>query len=762
MQIHFAWVYNYAMLLLSTKTTAMQNTSSQIEKVDFSDALSERYLAYALSTIMSRSLPDVRDGLKPVHRRLLYAMLQLNLAPDSAYKKCARVVGDVIGKYHPHGDVAVYETLVRLAQNFSLRYPLIDGQGNFGSIDGDGPAAMRYTESRLTSIALELMGDLNKDTVDFRLTYDDSDNEPVIFPAAFPNLLANGSEGIAVGMATSIPPHNLDELCDATLYLVDHPSAEVVKLLDFIQGPDFPTGGIMEASKEAILQIYETGRGAVKLQARWERENLSHGTYQIVITEIPYQVQKSKLIEQIADLLRDKKLPLIDSIRDESAEDIRVIIEPKNRSCSPEMIMQSLFKQTPLEFRVNVNMNVISSRGIPIVMNLKQILEEFIAHRKDIITRRSQFILGKIIHRLEILEGFRIAYLNLDEVIKIIREEDEPKAIMMKRFGLSDIQAEAILNMRLRSLRRLEEIEIQREFDRLSLEKAELEGILSDENKLKKVLKNELKDIQKRFSKDTIIGKRKTDLVEASGAVQEIHIEAFIEREPITVICSKMGWIRSQKGHLIDLSGLKYKEGDEEGRILHCQTTDNLLIFTSCGRFYTILADNIYKGKGDGEPIKMMVSIENDDEIIAMHVYKPGMKFLVASTSGKGFIVDAGDTTAQTKMGKQILNIVSGEKALACLAVKGDKVATVGTNRKLLVFDLTEIPEMKRGQGVMLQRFKDGRLSDIQMFESAQGMKWTASNGKIRIEQDLLPWQGKRAAAGKIPPTGFGKDNRFF
>ena len=734
---------------------------NKIERADFADALSERYLAYALSTIMSRSLPDVRDGLKPVHRRLLYAMLQLNLAPDSAYKKCARVVGDVIGKYHPHGDVAVYEALVRLAQNFSLRYPLIDGQGNFGSIDGDGPAAMRYTESRLTAIALELMLDLNKDTVDFRLTYDDSDNEPVIFPAAFPNLLANGSEGIAVGMATSIPPHNLDELCDAILYLVDYPVADTLKLLDFIQGPDFPTGGVMEVSKEGLLQIYDTGRGSVKLQARWARENLSHGTYQIVITEVPYQVQKSKLIENIADLLKEKKLPLIDSIRDESAEDIRIIIEPKNRSCAPEMIIQSLFKQTQLEFRVNVNMNVISSRGVPVVMNLKQILEEFIAHRQDIITRRSRFILDKINHRLEILEGFRIAYLNLDAVIQIIREEDEPKTVMMKRFMLTDIQAEAILNMRLRSLRRLEELEIQREFDKLSLEKSELEGILSDKHKLKKLLKTELKDIQTRFGKDTLIGKRKTDLVEASGIVQEIHIEAFIEREPITVICSKMGWIRSQKSHLIDLSGLKYKEGDEEGRILHCHTTDNLLIFTSSGRFYTILADNIYKGKGDGEPIKMMVAIENDDEIVAIHVYKEGMKFLVASTSGKGFIVDAAETMAQTKMGKQILNIVSGEHALVCLEVNGDKVATVGTNRKLLIFGLDEIPEMKRGQGVMLQKFKDGRLSDVQLFHAAQGMKWKASNGKIRIEQEILPWQGKRAASGKIPPSGFGKDNRF-
>ena len=605
------------------------------------------------------------------------------------------------------------------------------------------------------------MGDLNKDTVDFRLTYDDSDNEPVLFPAAFPNLLANGSEGIAVGMATSIPPHNLDELCDAILHLIDHPSADILKLLDYIQGPDFPTGGLMETNKASLLQMYETGRGAVKLQARWERENLSHGTYQIIITEIPYQVQKSKLIEHIADLLKDKKLPMIDNIRDESAEDIRVVIEPKNRSCDPALIMQSLFKLTALEQRVNVNMNVLSSASIPQVMNLKQILEEFISHRRVIVTRRSQHILDKIIHRLEILEGFRIAYLNLDEVIKIIREEDEPKPIMMKRFGLSDVQAEAILNMRLRSLRKLEEIEIQKEHDRLSVEKAELEGILSDESKMKKLIKSEVKDIQKRFGKSTELGARKTDLIEASDLAPVMNIEAFIEREPITVICSKMGWIRSHKTHIIDLSGLKYKEGDEAGRIIHCQTTDNLLLFTESGRFYTILADNIYKGKGDGEPVKLMVNIENDDEIVAIHVFKPGLKFLVASTAGKGFIVEAEEAIAQTKMGKQILNVASAEKAIACLDIKGNKVATVGTNRKILVFDLSEIPEMKRGQGVMLQKFKDAKLSDVQLFDSAQGMKWTASNGKIRIEQDVMPWSGRRAGMGKIPPTGFGKDNRF-
>lgn len=735
--------------------------SSNIEIVDFSKALSERYLSYALSTIMSRSLPDVRDGLKPVHRRLLYAMLQLRLDPESAYKKCARVVGDVIGKYHPHGEAAVYDTLVRLAQSFSLRYPLIDGQGNFGSVDGDGAAAMRYTESRLTDIAMEMMVDLDKNTVDFRNTYDDSDTEPCLLPAAFPNLLANGSEGIAVGMATSIPPHNLDELCDAMLHLLDHPNAEIQKLMEFVEGPDFPTGGIIIDSKETISQIYEKGKGSVRLQARWSKESLSHGTYEIVITEIPYQIQKSKLIEHIAELMKDKKLPLIDNIRDESAEDIRVIIEPKNRSIDPEIIMQSLFKQTALETRFNVNMNVISSSNIPQVMNLRQILLEFISHRKVVITRRCKFVLDKINHRLEILQGLKIVYLNLDEIINIIRNEDEPKPVLMQRFNLTDIQAEAILNTKLRSLRKLEEIEIQKEFDKLTSEKLELEAILSEELTLRKVIKGEIKDIQKRFGKTTKLGSRKTDIIESTETATVIDIAAFIEREPITVICSKMGWIRSLKTHLTDLSGIKYKEGDSTNFILHCYTTDNILVFTSSGRFYTILADTIYKGKGDGEPIKLMVNIDNEDSIIAMHIAKNDKKFLVASTSGKGFIVDCNEALAQTKIGKQILNVPTSEIALKCMEIDGDMIATIGNNRKLLVFKISEIPEMKRGQGVMLQKFKDAKLSDIQIFKSPEGFKWASTSGKIRTEENIIAWQGKRAAAGKIPPTGFPKNNEF-
>ncbi len=736
-------------------------TTPKINVVDFSEALSERYLAYALSTIMSRSLPDVRDGLKPVHRRLLYAMLQLKLAPDAAYKKCARVVGDVIGKYHPHGDGAVYDTLVRLAQDFSLRYPLIDGQGNFGSLDGDNAAAMRYTESRLTEIALALMGDLDKETVDFRLTYDDSDQEPTLFPAAFPNLLANGSEGIAVGMATTIPPHNLHELCDAMLYQIDHPNVEVVKLLEFVQGPDFPTGGTVISNKAALLQMYQTGKGSVRLRARWSKENLSHGTYQIVITEVPYQVQKSKLIEHIADLYREKKLPLVDGIRDESAEDIRIIIEPKNRSCDAEMIMESLFKQTALETRIHTNMNVLSSSGIPQVMNLKKVLEEFLNHRKNIVTRRSKFTLGKINHRLEILEGLRIAYLNLDEIIKIIREEDEPKPIMMQKFGLTDVQVEAILNMRLRSLRRLEEFEIRAEHEKLMVEKSYLEGVLSDDDKCRLVIKDEIKDIRKRFGHSTELGKRRTDFVESNETATVVNIEAFIEREPITVLCSKMGWIRSVKGHLTDLSAIKYKEGDGERFSIHCYTTDQVLVFTESGRFYTIFADGISKGKGDGEPIRLMVSMEQEDNIMKLHIFKAGTKFLVASTAGKGFIVEAEDVIAQTKMGKQILNVSNPQKALVCMEVNGDKIASIWNNHKLLVFDIAEVPQMKRGQGVTLQKFKDGRLSDVQIFKGETGFTWVGSGGKKRMEHNLLPWQGKRASAGKIPPAGFSKSNRF-
>jgi topoisomerase-4 subunit A len=738
------------------------NVNAKIDTVDFASALGERYLAYALSTIMSRSLPDVRDGLKPVHRRLLYAMLQLKLNPDSAYKKCARVVGDVMGKYHPHGDMAIYDTLVRLAQSFSLRYPLIDGQGNFGSIDGDNAAAMRYTESRMTSIATLLMEDIDKETVPFRPTYDDSDLEPSLMPASFPNLLANGSEGIAVGMATSIPPHNLHELCSALMHLIEHPNAEVQDLLTFIKGPDFPTGGVIVDSQDVISQCYKTGRGSIRVRAKWEKEQLKSGLYQIVITEIPYQVQKSKLIEHIADLFRDKKLPMLDNIRDESAEFMRIVLEPKNRNCSADALMESLFKQTALESRITVNMNVLSSKSIPMVMNLKQILVEFLDHRNTVVLKRSQFLLSKINHRLEILAGLKIAYLNLDEIIKIIREEDEPKPIMIKRFGLTDIQAEAILNMRLRSLRKLEEQEILVELSKLQKEQAELEKILSNDKTRWTLIKSEIGNIQKQFGFGTTLGDRRTVFAETKHAAKDVDITAFIEREPITVFCSKMGWIRSSKGHITDFSSIKYKDGDEEKFWLHTYTTDKILIFTSSGRFYTMLADNLHKGKGHGESIRLMIDMKNEDDIISMSVFYPSSKLLVAGSNGKGFIVPSDDVVAQTKLGKQILVVPNGHNAICSLLISSDtdKVATIGENRKLLISDIKDIPEIKKGQGVILQRFKGAKMTGVKIFNGSGGISWQ-QGGRIRVESNLTPWIGKRGSAGKIPPMGFPKDNTF-
>lgn len=733
---------------------------NNIKNIDFSAALGERYLAYALSTIMSRSLPDVRDGLKPVHRRLLYAMLQLKLEPSASYKKCARVVGDVIGKYHPHGDVAVYETLVRLAQSFSLRYPLIEGQGNFGSIDGDNAAAMRYTESRLTSIAMLLMVDIEKDTVPFRPTYDDSDSEPAIMPSAFPNLLANGSEGIAVGMATSIPPHNLHELCDALIHLIKYPNAGVEELLQFVKGPDFPTGGIIIDSPAVIASCYLTGKGGLRVRAKWEKESLSHGLYHIIITEIPYQVQKSRLIEHIADLMRDKKLPMIGNIRDESAEEIRIVIEPKNRSCPADVIMESLFKQTELESRISINMNVLNSKSIPEVMNLKQILCEFLAHRDLVVLKRTNFLLEKVRNRIEILSGLRIAFLNLDEIIKIIREEDEPKEIMMDRFTLSDIQAEAILNTRLRSLRRLEEQEIIADLEKLQKEKLYLEEISSNDRSRFALIESEIKNIQKQFGFGTKIGDRKTDIIEASTQLASVNIEAFVEKEAITIICSKMGWIRSVKGHITELDSVKYKEGDEQSFILHGYTTDQILIFTDSGRFYTILADNIAKGKGHGDSVKLLIDMGSDD-IVNMLIYAQDTKLLVASRNGKGFLVSSSEVVASTKLGKQILNLSKDEKALGCFMANGDTVATIGENRKLLIFDISEVPEMKRGSGVILQKFKDAKLVDIKIFNASDGLSWIQTGGRTRTETDLTSWLAKRGGAGKIPPVGFPKNNKF-
>ncbi len=730
-----------------------------ITDVSFKDAISERYLAYALSTIMARSLPDVRDGLKPVHRRLLYAMLQLKLDPHAGYKKCARVVGDVIGKYHPHGDTAVYDTLVRLAQSFAVRYPLVEGQGNFGSIDGDNAAAMRYTEARLTPVAVTLLEGIDQDTVDFRPTYDGEDHEPLVLPSSFPNLLANGSEGIAVGMATSIPPHNVGELCDALGYLIAHPKASVEKLTSFVKGPDFPTGGIVVEPQASILQAYETGRGTFRVRARWHKEPLSHGLYQIVITEIPYQVPKSRLIEKIADLYRNKKLPLLGNIRDESTEDMRIILEPKNRQVDPEILMESMFRATELQTRFGLNMNVLTAKGVPQVMNLREVLQAFLDHRHEVLLRRVKFRLDKIAHRLEVLGGFLIAYLNLDAVIKLIRTEDEPKPKMMKKWDLTEVQAEAILNMRLRSLRKLEEIEIKREHDTLKAEQKDLKETLKSEEKRWKVISGELKEIKKAFGEGTPLGKRRTTYADAPAASDVISIEAFIEKEPVTVLCSKMGWIRAIKGHDDDLGDIKYKEGDEERFCLKVQTTDKLLVFASDGRFFTVGCDKIPRGKGQGDPIRLFIDLENDHDIVDLHVYKPGEKLLLASKSGKGFIVPTDDVLAQTKNGKQVMNTDKGV-AVASRPVAGDHVAVVGENRKLLVFPLNEIPEMKRGQGVSLQKYKGGGLSDVKVFKKSEGLTWK-SGDRVRTETGIMDWLGHRGTAGKLPPQGFPRSNTF-
>ena len=731
----------------------------QINIVSFRTTLEEKYLAYALSTITARSLPDVRDGLKPVHRRLLFAMLQLKLDPKSGYKKCARVVGDVIGKYHPHGDSAVYEAMVRLAQNFAVRYPLVDGQGNFGSVDGDNAAAMRYTEAKLTEVAMAILDGIDEDTVDFRPTYDGQDEEPIVMPSAFPNLLANGSEGIAVGMATSIPPHNVGELCSAMQHILKHPDCSVEKLVKFIPGPDFPTGGIIVESEANILAAYETGRGAIRMRAKWNKEELSHGLFQVIITEIPYQIQKSRLIERIAELFKNKKLPLLGNILDESAEEIRIVLEPKNRSVDPEMLMESLFRATELETRFNMNLNVLNAHGAPQVMNLKDILLAFLEHRMEVLIRRTNYRLGKIAHRLEVLGGLLIAYLNLDEVIRIIRTEDEPKPIMMKKWKLTEVQVEAILNMRLRSLRKLEEFEIRREHDELSKEQKELQSLLASPEKRSQRISDEISEIKKQFGEKTILGKRRTIFAEAP-AHKIIDIEAFVEKEPITILCSKMGWLRAVKGHLTDVSDMKHKEGDEEKFALHAQTTDKLLLFASNGRFYTLPCDKIPRGKGFGEPVRLMIDMENDVDIVDISIFTPELKLLIAANNGKGFVVEAVDVEAQTRNGKQILNVMENSRAMLCVPVEGDHVAVIGENRKLLIFPLSQIPVMKKGQGVTLQKYKEGELSDVKCFILKEGLSW-ALGGKTRTETDLKPWTGNRADAGRLPPTGFPRTNRF-
>ena len=737
------------------------NFTGDVRDTRLVDALSERYLAYALSTIVSRSLPDARDGLKPVHRRLLYAMRMLKLNPDQGFKKCARVVGDVIGKYHPHGDQAVYDTLVRLAQDFAVRYPLIDGQGNFGNIDGDNAAAMRYTESRLTEVAAVLMEGLEENAVDFRPTYDGEDEEPRVFPARFPNLLANGSSGIAVGMATNIPPHNVGEVCDALSHLLKFPNATMEKLVGLIPGPDFPTGGELVETRETIVGIYGAGRGSLRVRARWKVEGLSQGRYRIVVTEIPYLVQKSKLIEKIAELLLARKLPLLADIRDESAEDIRIVLEPKNRVVDADMLMEHLFRQTDMESRFVLNMNVLDQGREPRVMSLRDVLRAFLDHRHEVLIRRTNHRLGKIAARLEILGGMLIAYLNLDEVIRVIREDDEPKKELIKVFDLTDNQAEAILNMRLRQLRKLEEIEIRKENDVLAKEREELENLLKDEDRRRRVIGEDIAEIKKRFGPKTGLGKRRTVLGDApSDAI--VSPDIMIEREPITVVCSDKGWIRAIKGHIETDGGLKFKEGDRLGFAVRGQTTDKLVIFATNGRFYTIGCDKLPGGRGHGEPIRLMIDMPNDVDIVTMFIHVSGKKFVVASNTGRGFIAPGDELIAQTKNGKRVLNVSGDEKAAVCREIlpEADHLAVVGENRKLLIFELGDLPEMTRGRGVILQRYKDGGLSDATGLRLAEGLKWRAGTGE-RTETALELFVGKRATAGRMAMRGFPRSNKF-
>ena len=734
----------------------MTEVDTQIARTDFASALSERYLAYALSTITSRSLPDVRDGLKPVHRRLLFAMRQLKLDPDQGFKKSARVVGDVMGKFHPHGDAAIYDAMVRLAQEFAMRYQLVDGQGNFGNIDGDNAAAMRYTEARMTEVARLLLDGIDEDAIDFRPTYDGESEEPVLLPAGFPNLLANGAQGIAVGMATSIPPHNVIELADASLHLIKHPNASIETLLGFVQGPDFPTGGQLVEPADSILETYRTGKGGFRLRSRYEVEREKGGAYQIVVTEIPYQVSKSRLIEKMADMLNSKKLPFLADIRDESAEDIRIVLEPKSRRIAPEAIMENLFKLTDLENRVPMNLNVLDKDGRPGVLNLREALNAWLAHRREVLQRRSNFRLGKIARRLEMLEGYIIVFLNLDEVIRIIREDDHPKQALMARFELTDNQATAILDMRLRSLRRLEEMELRRERDALIEEQEGLHALMASEDIQWQTISSEIKEMKKQFVKTDM---RRTIL----GEIPEIDFDPtdiLTEKEPITVICSANGWVRAMKNHVDLEQEFKFKDGDEKAFAFHAESTDKILAFADNGRFYTLAGDKLPKGRGFGEPLNLMVDFPTDAKLVAM--FKAGSdKMLIASDAGYGFVVETEQAIAQTRTGKQVLNLSGGAKAVACCPADGNSVAVVGVNRKMIVFDIEDVPVLGRGKGVILQRYKEGQLADIKVFNKEDGLSWQMGGGRTRTEHDLITWTAKRGGAGKMPPTGFPRPARF-
>ncbi len=723
-------------------------------------AIGERYLTYALSTIMNRALPDARDGLKPVHRRIMYAMRGLKLDPNGSYRKCAKIVGEVMGNYHPHGDQAIYDALARLAQDFNVRYPLVDGQGNFGNIDGDNPAAQRYTEARLTDAAEALMVGLSEDAVDFRPNYDGSESEPVVLPATFPNLLANGSSGIAVGMATNIAPHNLGELCDAAIHLIKAPNARDETLMDYVPGPDFPTGGILVEPRENILQAYKTGRGSFRLRARWEIEELSRGQWQVVVTEIPYQVQKSKLIEKIAELIQLKKVPILGDVRDESAEDVRLVLEPRAKTVDPAVLMETLFKLCDLESRFSLNMNVLIDGRTPKVCSMKEVLIAFLNHRREVLQRRSKYRLEKIDRRLEVLEGYIIAFLNLDRVIEIIRNEDQPKPIMMAEFALTEVQAEAILNMRLRSLRKLEEIELRRERDDLLIERADLDDLLADEALQWARIADQLRGTRKKFGKDAPGGARRTELADAPD-VEDVPIEAMIEKEPITVVCSEMGWIRAMKGHIDLAQNLKFKDGDAGRFLFHAETTDKLLLLGANGRFYTLPCSQLPGGRGMGEPVRLIVDLPNDAKMIDLFIYRPDCRLLLASSAGDGFVVNSDDVVAQTRSGKQVLNVKAGTKAHVCRPVQGDHIACVGENRKALIFPISELPEMGRGKGVRLQKYKDGGLSDATTFTLANGLSWLDPAGRTRTETELSEWISKRAAAGRMAPRGFPRDNKF-
>ncbi|SMX46687.1 DNA topoisomerase IV subunit A [Maliponia aquimaris] len=800
-----------------TPNITPRNTSETLRR-----AIGERYLTYALSTIMHRALPDARDGLKPVHRRILYAMRRLRLSSTGGFLKSAKISGDTMGDFHPHGDAAIYDAMARLAQDFTIRYPLVDGQGNFGNIDGDNPAASRYTEARMTVMSEALIEGLDENSVDFRPNYDGRLMEPIVLPASYPNLLANGSSGIAVGMATNIPPHNIGELINACLHLIKSPNAVDDTLMQYVPGPDFPTGGVIVEPADNIAQAYRTGRGSIRLRAKWHVEDLGRGTWQIVVTEIPYQVQKSKLVERLAELIQTKKVPILADVRDESAEDVRMVLEPKSRGVDPDTLMAMLFRNSDLEIRFSLNMNVLIDGVTPKVCSLKEVLRAFLDFRREVLIRRAKHRMAKIDNRLEVLEGLIVAFLNLDRVIDIIRYDDDPKAALMyedwskphqativrandetdyvsplagidvrtldlredpeaiargvladdgtdakvpARFvgrseGLSDVQAEAILNMRLRSLRRLEELELVNERDALMAERADLEDLLDSDELQWARISEELKDVKKKFGKGLERGARLTAFAEATEA-EEVPIEAMIEREPITVVCSQMGWIRAMKGHIDLNSELKFKDGDGPRFTFHAETTDRLLVFASTGRFYTVSAASLPGGRGMGEPLRLMVDLPNEAEIIDIFIHLPGRKLLVASDAGDGFVVPEDEVIAQTRSGKQVLNVRAPARARVCRAVSGDHVAVVGDNRKVLVFALDELPEMGRGKGVRLQKYKDGGLSDARTFTLAEGLSWLDPAGRTRTETDLEEWIGKRASAGRMAPRGFPRDNRF-